>query len=240
MMLPRLVRFFLSTSAVLALQPLPSTPPTRSASSARCAVHASLTSAPLVERRELLRAAVGAASSLLLLPTRAARAAEDGVVSDAQYGYRLTTPPGWKESPKPVKTHLHELLLSATQGAGKQKLGVTVDPVKINSLEEFGTLDVVTKQVLGVEEKRDGVTSVTLRANSAEAGDAEEGRPSYYTIEYATVSSRGTKIFCCKYCITKGKLYVLQAQASLDAFDGDESVRQALRDIVSSFQVRAA
>ena len=98
----------------------------------------------------------------------------------------------------------------------------------------------VTRKVLGVEEKRDGVQSVTLRANAAEAGDVEQGRPSYYTIEYATVSSRGTKIFCCKYCIANRQLYVLQAQANLDAFDSDDGVRQALRGIVRSFEVTRA
>ena len=97
----------------------------------------------------------------------------------------------------------------------------------------------VTKRVLGVEETRDGVKSVTLRANAAEAGDAEAGTPSYYTIEYATVSSRGTKIFCCKYCIANRKLYVLQAQANLDAFDSDANVKRDLRGVVSSFQVQS-
>ena len=70
---------------------------------------------------------------------------------------------------------------------------------------------------------------MTLRANAAESGDAELARPSYYTIEYATVSSRGTKIYCCKYCITNKRLYVLQAQANLDAFDGEEGVHRLRR-----------
>ena len=35
-----------------------------------------------------------------------------------------------------MRTHLHELLLSSPQGKGV-KLGVTVDPVKIDSLEAF-------------------------------------------------------------------------------------------------------
>ena len=89
--------------------------------------------------------------------------------------------------------------------------------------------------MLAVEEGRDGVTSVTLRANAAEAGNATLGTPSYYTIDWVTVSSRGTKIFCCKYCIANRKLYVLQAQANLDAFDAEEGVRKAVRGIVGSF-----
>ena len=88
--------------------------------------------------------------------------------------------------------------------------------------------------MLAVEEGRDGVTSVTLRANAAEAGNATLGTPSYYTIDWVTVSSRGTKIYCCKYCIANvdgkgGKLYVLQAQANAAAYDESEEVRGALR-----------
>ena len=94
--------------------------------------------------------------------------------------------------------------------------------------------------MLGVEEGRDGVKSVTLRANEAEAADAASGRPSYYTIEYATVNKRGDKLYCCKYCIANKKLYVLQAQASLVEFDNDESVRAALRGIAKSFTVAAS
>ena len=93
--------------------------------------------------------------------------------------------------------------------------------------------------MLGVEEGRDGVKSVTLRANAAEAADPASGVPSYYTIEYVTASSRGTKVFCCKYCIANRKLYVLQAQANAAAFDEDAALRQALRAVVGSFEVRA-
>ena len=47
-------------------------------------------------------------------------------------------------------------------------------------------------------------------------------------------------MFRCKYCITARGLYVLQAQANADAFDGpDARVRETIRSIVDSFEVAA-
>ena len=94
--------------------------------------------------------------------------------------------------------------------------------------------------MLGVEETRDGVKSVTLRANNAEAADAAAGVPSYYTIEYVTESSRGVKLFACKYCIANRKLYVLQSQANLATYESDADVRRELSEVVSSFSVRVS
>ena len=137
----------------------------------------------------------------------------------------------------PVFWVLLVTLLAAPGGPAKMKLGITVDPVKINSLEAFGTLDQVMDRIIAVEETRDGVQNVQLRQKVAQPADPENGTPSYYTIAYVTTSSRGNKIFCCKYSIANGKLYVLQAQAKVDAFDSDESVRETLNGIVSSFSV---
>jgi len=192
---------------------------------------------PAHPRRHLL----AAGSALLLSPLVPAKtwAAEPlADIVEPQLAYRLRVPSDWKEAPKPVKTHLHEALLASPDGRGV-KIGITVDPVKIDSLEAFGTLQQVTDRVLAVEAGRDGVNRVDLRATAAQGADVESGTPSYYTIEYATDSSRGKKVFCCKYCITARKLYVLQAQAKQDAFDGDEAVRSQLRAVVESFTVGA-
>ena len=186
-----------------------------------------------MERRQLMTASFALAG---LPAARTASATDFAELSDAQYAYHLSYPADWKEAPKPVKTHMHESLLSSTSGKGL-KLGITVDPVKIDSLEAFGTLDQVTERVLAVEAARDGVQNVTLRANAAQLGDTAAEIPSYYTIEWATVSSRGKKLFSCKYCITSKKLYVLQVQASLDAFDSDDTVRSQVKSIVESFSV---
>ena len=154
---------------------------------------AASSSPPLLYRRQALSLAVQAG---LLLPATAAMAESAPLkdLTDAQFAYTFSYPDDWKDGSKPVKTHQHELLLSSTTQKGV-KLGVTVDPVKIDSLEAFGSLDQTTERVLGVERTRDGVKEVTLRANAAEVS---EGQPTYYTIDYVTVSSRGNKIYCCE------------------------------------------
>ena len=115
----------------------------------------------------------------------------------------------------------------------KQGLGLTVDPVKIDSLEQFGTLATVTDRVLTVEEGRDGVTDVKLR------GAAEE-RPAgtlYYAITYEVTSSRGKKVYLCRYAIARGRLFVLQLQAPADTWDADAGVRDALGAVAASLEV---
>lgn len=194
-----------------------------------------------IPRRHFLGALSGISSALLcstplLVPSAVSAAALTERV-DEQFGYRISYPSEWTDAGKPVKTHLHEILLSGASTGKGVKLGVTIDPVKIDSLEAFGDLEQVTKRVLSVEETRDGVSSVTLRANAAEASNPEAGSPSYYTITWVTVSSRGTKIYCCKYCICNRKLYVLQMQANLDVYDGDAAARDALSGVVGSFRV---
>ena len=135
---------------------------------------------------------------------------------------------------KPVKTHLSETLLkSPTKGV---QLGVSIDPVKIDSLEQFGTLATVTDRVLTVEEGRDGVTDVKLR------GAAEE-RPAgtlYYAITYEVTSSRGKKVYLCRYAIARGRLFVLQLQAPADTWDADAGVRDALGAVAASLEVASS
>lgn len=181
--------------------------------------------------------ALGLTSALLVRSPLAswARDEETSLVErvDTSNGYKFSYPSDWSESGKPVKTHLHELLLS---GSGRLKVGITIDPVKIDSLEQFGTLAQTTDRVLDVERTRDGVKAVTLRANAAQVSEVE---PTYYTIDYVTESSRGTKIFLCKYCIAQRRLYVLQAQCGAADYDADISVRTTLSEMVASFKVLA-
>lgn len=198
-----------------------------------------------LDRRAVLSAGGASSAALFVAPWSLSPAPAVAAPTEwkdsvnKEFKYELAYPSDWTDAGKPVKTHLHETLISG--GTGGVKIGITIDPVKIDSLEAFGTLDQTTERVLGVEKTRDGVESVTLRSNAAEAADESAGTPSYYTIEWLTVSSRGTKVFSCKYCIANQKLYVLQAQAKADAFDGDDStVRDTLRQIVASFRVRRA
>ena len=198
------------------------------------ACHRDVPAAPplLAASRRLLLAA--AAAALATPQPRAALALAPGAaeLADAALGFRLAYPADWSAAPKPVKTHQYEALLEAPAPRGV-KLGLTVDPVKIDSLEQFGTLATVTDRVLTVEEGRDGVTDVKLR------GAAEE-RPAgtlYYAITYEVTSSRGKKVYLCRYAIARGRLFVLQLQAPADTWDADAGVRDALGAVAASLEV---
>lgn len=94
---------------------------------------------PSLARRALLFAASAALSPA---PLPALGASTDTGVSafvDKESGYELLYPSTFMLSNKPVKTHLSEAVLKAPM-RGVQ-LGVTVDPVRIASLEQFGTLE---------------------------------------------------------------------------------------------------
>jgi hypothetical protein len=91
----------------------------------------------LLARRGLLALAAAAVAPLPTAPALASTAN----LQDTQYGFTLSYPDDWVAAPKPVKTHLSESLLqSPIKGVS---LGVTVDPVRISSLRQFGTAEQV-------------------------------------------------------------------------------------------------
>ena len=93
----------------------------------------------LLARRSFLTLAAIAVAS----PTAPALASIASL-RDQQFGYTLSYPDDWVPAPKPVKTHLSESLLqSPIRGVS---LGVTVDPVKINSLTQFGTAEQASQE----------------------------------------------------------------------------------------------
>ena len=177
------------------------------------------------------RVAAAALCSVAWISPAAEPTAE--LASKAQ-GYSLRYPADWSSASKPVKIHLSEELLNAP--ARGVSLGVTVDPVRIDSLEQFGTADEVAERVVTTELDRDGVLIALLRTVDAQSGRA--GEPSYYTVEYEVESSRGKKVYLAKYSIARRKLFVLQTQAPAASYDADDGgVRRVLKDVVASFRV---
>ena len=145
----------------------------------------------LLARRSFLTLAAIAVAS----PTAPALASIANL-RDEQFGYTLSYPDDGVPAPKPVKTHLSESLLqSPIRGVS---LGVTVDPVKISSLTQFGTAEQASQEphsahtivsrilledtaparvtqvaarVLDTELTRDGVKDVLLRKVRGTAAD---------------------------------------------------------------------
>jgi len=134
---------------------------------------------------------------------------------NAQPVYTLQLPPGTTESSKPVKTHLDEINFAVKpDSSSKWTLGITVDPVRIATLTEFGSPEQVAAKVVLAEVNRDGVTDVTLLQDPAVIRD---GVTTYYQLEYLSVGKRG-KHTVCKIGIVDQRLYVVQAQAKEDVW----------------------
>ena len=147
-----------------------------------------------------------------------------------QFGYSITPPPTFVPSNKPLKTHLDEINFSPPpSGAGGYTIGVTVDPVRINSMREFGSPGEVAARVVTAEVNRDGVFEVTL-AKDPKEDDTTGG----YDIEYVSDGKRGTKRFVTRVYVKDGYLYVLTVQSKEKDYDGAREAE--VSECVGSFR----
>ena len=88
-----------------------------------------------------MAAATVAASPFTPLPAQAADEASSSSVftrETKQFGYSVKPPSTYQQSSKPVKTHLDEINFISDTIKGCQ-FGITVDPVRINSLKEVSS-----------------------------------------------------------------------------------------------------
>jgi hypothetical protein len=178
--------------------------------------------------RRLLHTA--AISSLFFLLPYKSQALDDTVDfkrREKDFGYSLQLPETWSQpSNKPLKTHLDEV--NFKNNAGGINVGITVDPVKISSLQEFGTPPEVAARVVTAEINRDGVFQVTLVDDPVELNDGS------YLLQYSSEGKRGNKRNVCKIFIANQKLYVLTAQAKEELYKDNKEIIQS---IVDSFSI---
>lgn len=144
------------------------------------------------------------------------------------FGYLFRPPEGFKKGNKPLKTHLDEINFSR-EGERGYTFGITVDPVRIESLKGFGTPSEVAARVVGAEVVRDGVFDVTLVSDAVEESDT-----GYYAIDYVSSGKRGVKHFVTRIYILNQKLYVLTAQCKEDEFKERE---KEMLGAVRSFKI---
>mmetsp|Transcript_10829 Transcript_10829/g.45100 ORF Transcript_10829/g.45100 Transcript_10829/m.45100 type:complete len:144 (-) Transcript_10829:2469-2900(-) len=108
-----------------------------------------------VSRREVLFGAAGLVSLAVGGEVLAEEETPELVwKGPSSLGYSFKYPPEWTATKKQIKTHVSEVLV-VKDGTSAQ-VGLVVDPVKINSLKEFGSPEQVADKVLGVEKKKDG------------------------------------------------------------------------------------
>jgi len=158
------------------------------------------------------------------------------VLTNKELTYQIAIPSSMKESSKPVKTHLDEVNFRSESTKGYQ-YGITVDPVRISSLKEFGTPEEVAARVVTAEVNRDGVFDVTLLEDPYRTTQttASSTTVDAYVLKYLSVGKRGRKIYTNKIVISPNQLlYVLTAQCKEENFPAEE---KEIKNTVESFQI---
>lgn len=173
--------------------------------------------------------------SPVLLVGRAALA--DGkqavVAPDGRWSF---TPGGdFQPSPAILKTHADEVRYAYKGPRAADwkyfRAGVTVDPVRIDSLAAFDTAAGVGERVTKVERAKDGNIDVVLE-------DARDDKP-YYRLRYVVESAeRGKKRYVSRIAVADNKLVVLTVEGYVRYWDDD--VEQLVSKIVDSFEVAGA
>mmetsp|Transcript_7482 Transcript_7482/g.14183 ORF Transcript_7482/g.14183 Transcript_7482/m.14183 type:complete len:304 (+) Transcript_7482:110-1021(+) len=155
------------------------------------------------------------------------------------FAYTLTLPAPYVTTRKPLPTHLDEVNLVTTSSPNVDdnnnnnslkgySFGITVDPIRIASLREFGTPNEVAAKIVMAELRRDGVLDVTMGRDPLE--DPATGA---YDVEYLSDGTRGKKHFVTRTIVKGQKLYVLTVQCK----EGDwKSVEREVWDSVATFR----
>jgi hypothetical protein len=146
-----------------------------------------------------------------------------------QYAYQFTPPPNFTPGNKPVKTHLDEVNFSFNTPG--YQFGITVDPVRIQALSEFGTPGEVAAKVVTAEVNRDGVFDVKLMQDPIMQSTEQGGG---LVLDYLSSGKRGDKRFLTKLFVENKKLYALTAQCKQADY---ETVKEQLLEAVESFRV---
>lgn len=171
-------------------------------------------------------------------------AASPFVRRTSDFAYAFTPPSGFTSpSQKPIKTHLDEVNFKnddANDEAAVQ-FGITVDPLRIGSLPEFGTPEQVAAKVVLAEVNRDGVFDVTLMEDPLAGGGSSDSSDDddhddllFYQLNYRSNGKRGVKRYVAKFYIRDQKLFALTAQCNEASYEARKDV---IRKAVDSFKI---
>lgn len=159
------------------------------------------------------------------------------------FRYAFKPPNGFAgPSQKPLKTHLDEVNFVSNSVPGYQ-FGITVDPVRIDSLSEFGTAEQAAAKVVLAEVNRDGIFNVklvedpfssTLKSTSASTAAVATPPLLFYQLNYTSSGKRGDKRFIAKFFVENQKLFALTAQCKEEDF---AAVQHGMKKAVDSFRV---
>jgi hypothetical protein len=176
------------------------------------------------------RAVLGVVPLCALFAAAVARADERlGLEPFSSDHFSLTRPSAWA-----LKDKAGAAVLFQDPTSRMANVGVTVSPVKVRSLAEFGQLDAVAEKLVAAELAKDGTLS-------AEVKRAAERRTKngalLYEVEYETEhATRGRKAVLNAVCIDDSVLYIYALQYGLKSGEAPPPVAALARTLLASFE----
>ncbi|KAH7566929.1 hypothetical protein JRO89_XS08G0255000 [Xanthoceras sorbifolium] len=149
--------------------------------------------------------------------------------TDSKEGFTVLRPSSWIKVDKAGATLLFE-----EPNKGTNNVGVVVNPVRLNSLGEFGTPQFVAERLIQAEKRKESTIDAELIGVAERSG---QGGLQVYEFEYKVDSSRGgiKRIFSAAFVSSK-KLYLLninhsdKPESPLDTY-----TRMMLEEVLHSF-----
>ncbi|KAI8468151.1 MAG: PsbP-domain-containing protein [Monoraphidium minutum] len=181
-------------------------------------------------------AAACAAAAVLTSPWGAAAAEELAPFVNPAQQYSLSVPRDWERKEKAGADILFE-----DPARRSTNVGVTVSPVRVESIDKFGSLGAVGARLLETEAKKDSTLDVKLVSEAQRSGS---GGALLYDYEYELSSTRGRKRIVNTVSITGSRLFILNGQFKCDKEAcGDDADTQGaldtLRRVAASFDAGA-
>lgn len=113
-------------------------------------------------------------------------------------------------------------------------VGVAVDPVKIQRIQDIGSPADVGKRIVGLEQRKEGVTLVELLESRQANGPPNN--TIYYCFDYVVESTRGEKRYLAKAGVKDQRLYVLTVEVKRPEYD---QAKPQIDGILESFMIAA-
>ena len=164
-------------------------------------------------------------------PTHAAEAATGRYTSPKHWA--VAPPPGWLLTDKPGADAFW-----VPPTGGRASLGVTVSPVRLQRLADFGDVGAVGDRLLAAEAKKDGYINARLITSTS---SPRPGTPDpLYAYEYELTTTRAHKVVATGVAVEGGVLYTVTGLAPCvkgGDCDPADATLAALRGSVASFEV---
>ncbi|XP_021900389.1 psbP domain-containing protein 2, chloroplastic [Carica papaya] len=149
--------------------------------------------------------------------------------TDVKEGFTLLRPSSWIKVDKAGATVLFE-----EANKGSNNVGVVVNPVRLSSLEEFGSPQFVADKLIQAEKRKESTKDAEVIRVAERSG---QSGVQVYEFEYKVDSSRGgmKRIFSAAFVASK-KLYLLNiAHSDKPENPLDTHTRMMLEEIIHSF-----